>query len=130
MVHVTAFFAGILGFLFIALSANVIKSRRKMRVSIGDGGDAQIARKMRAHANFAEYTPFVLLLMGINEMNGTSHTILVAIGMAFLLGRLSHAYGLLVAEVASTSDKRFNFRMVGMVCTFTVIAVLSLMAVF
>jgi len=129
MVHVTAFFAGILGFLFLALSANVIKSRRKMRLALGDGGDAEIARKIRTQANFAEYVPFALLLMGIDEINGFSHALLILIGIVLVVGRLSHAYGLLVAELASIGDKRFKFRAIGVVCTFSVIAVLSLMAV-
>jgi uncharacterized protein len=130
MVSVTAFFAGLLGFLFIVLSIYVIKSRYKLKVAVGDGGSEDIIRRMRAHANFAEYTPIVLILMAVNELEGSSKGLLTWIGVAFVIGRMSHAYGMLIAEVISTSSKRMGFRMVGTATTFTVIIILSLMAIF
>ena len=43
------------------LSINVIKLRRQNKVSFGDDGDRTLMRRIRAQANFIEYTPIFLL---------------------------------------------------------------------
>lgn len=91
-VGVTAFYAGILGLLYFALAVNVIRRRGRLRINLGDGGDAAFARQVRAHANFAEYVPLVLVLMLILEAGGTPGWLLHAVGAALLAGRLLHAY--------------------------------------
>ena len=128
MVHVTAFFAGILAFIFIGLSFHVIRLRQELRIAIGDGGNAALARRVRTHGNFAEYVPFALLLMAIDEINGTSEWLLVLMGLALVAGRLSHAYSLLVTEAKNYEDVRF--RAAGILTTFGVIALLALIAIF
>jgi len=128
MVHVTAFFAGILAIAYIALAFIVIRGRYAGRVAIGDGGDKIMERKIRAHANFAEYVPMALILMGFNEINGSSHFLLGLLGTALLAGRCSHAYSLIVAEVKQGNE--FRFRMGGMIITFAVMGILALMAIF
>jgi uncharacterized membrane protein YecN with MAPEG domain len=55
-------YAAMLAFLYIALFARVIQARRSAKVAIGTRGDVHLERKMRVHANFAEYVPFALLL--------------------------------------------------------------------
>ena len=40
------------------------------KVSIGDGGNEKVTRRMRAHANFIENTPFVLVLIAAIEISG------------------------------------------------------------
>jgi uncharacterized protein len=60
---ITAFYAALLAPLFILLAVRVIRQRRGARVAIGDGGDKLLLRRMRVHANFAEYVPFALVLM-------------------------------------------------------------------
>ena len=56
---ITEFYAGVLAILFFALSIRVVAVRG--RVSLGDGGDPMVLRRMRGHANFAEYVPLILL---------------------------------------------------------------------
>ena len=51
---VTSLYAGALGLAYLALTARVIVRRRARRVAFGDGGDAELARRVRTHANFAE----------------------------------------------------------------------------
>ena len=43
------------------------QARTKGGVSIGDGGDEFLIRRMRAHANFVESAPFVLVLIAALE---------------------------------------------------------------
>ncbi len=55
---ITAFYAALLALLFVFLSVRVIGWRRVKRVELGHGDDSQLLRRMRVHANFAEYVPF------------------------------------------------------------------------
>ncbi len=93
---ITPLYAGILAFLFFALSLRVIAVRR--RVSLGDGGDPVVLRRMRGHANFAEYVPLILLMMGFLELNQTSATLLHGIGLTLVAARLLHGYALSFAQ--------------------------------
>jgi hypothetical protein len=63
-------YAAVLAFIYIVLSARVIQARRSAKVAIGTRGDVRLERKMRVHANFAEYVPFALLLATFMEMEG------------------------------------------------------------
>ncbi len=89
---VTPLYAGLLAFLFLVLSARVIAVRG--RVSLGDGGDPVVLRRMRAHANFAEYVPLILLMMGFLELNHASPLMLHGIGAALVIARLLHGIAL------------------------------------
>ena len=128
MVPVTAFFAGALALLFIALSVYVIRNRYTLRLPIGHGGDVPMERRIRAHANFAEYVPLALVLMAVNELNGMPQGYLALLGGLLAAGRVFHAYSILVAE--TRSRPRILFRQTGMGATLTVIAILALAAIF
>jgi len=93
---VTPIYAGILAILFFALSMRVIAVRG--RVSLGDGGDPTVLRRMRGHANFAEYVPFILLMMAFLELSHTSAYLLHGFGIALVVARLLHGYALSFAE--------------------------------
>ena len=52
---------------------------------------------MRAHSNYIETAPFVLILIGLIEMTGTSSTSptwLWIVGGIYLLGRIAHGIGM------------------------------------
>ena len=89
---VTPIYAGILAIIFFALSVRVVAVRG--RVSLGDGGDPLVLRRMRGHANFAEYVPFILLLMGILELSHFSIYFLHGAGIVLVVARLLHGYAL------------------------------------
>jgi uncharacterized membrane protein YecN with MAPEG domain len=80
---VTPFYAGLLAVLFFILSLRVVALRS--RVSLGDGGDPIVLRRMRGHANFAEY-----VMMALLELQHVAAWQLHAMGAALLLGRLLH----------------------------------------
>ncbi|NTS77057.1 MAPEG family protein [Catenovulum sp. SM1970] len=113
---ITSIFAALLGLLFIKLSINTIKLRKKNRVIVGDGGHTALSKAMRAHGNFAEYTPFALVLIYLVEQNYVGNTWLVIIlGSLLFLGRIIHACGI------SQVKENFRFRVVGMGLTFSVL---------
>ena len=53
MMTVTPVYAAVPGLIFLALSIRTISMRRRHRVAVGDGGNAELRRAMRVHANFA-----------------------------------------------------------------------------
>ena len=91
---VTSLYAGILALVYVVLSFMVVRARIAERVSLGDGGDPALARTIRVHGNFAEYAPFILLLMGLYEMQAGSLYALHAVGVILLAGRALHIVGL------------------------------------
>ena len=70
------------------------KARQAAEVSIGNGGDDFLTRRMRAHANFAESTPIVLILIAALELAGGTSTWLWLVGIAYIMGRFAHAFGM------------------------------------
>ncbi|MEQ8857646.1 MAG: MAPEG family protein [Pseudomonadales bacterium] len=112
---ITPIYAGALALLFVALSVRTLRLRRRLGIAIGDGGDDLMLRAMRAHANFAEYTPLALLLVLMLELQGGSPWQVHALGAMLLAGRTLHAFGV------SRTPERYVYRVSGMALTFTVI---------
>jgi uncharacterized membrane protein YecN with MAPEG domain len=85
--------AGALGLLYIVLAVRVIRGRFKHHVSLGDGGNPEMLALIRAHGNFAEYVPLVLVMMGLLELSGANKTALMWCGLALVVGRVLQAIG-------------------------------------
>lgn len=72
--------------------------RRKAKILYGDGGDALLQRRMRAHANFIENAPLTLILIAGIEISGALSSaggqVLAVIGAAFMLSRVLHVIGM------------------------------------
>jgi uncharacterized membrane protein YecN with MAPEG domain len=86
-------YAGLLALFFCALSVRVIGYRRG-GISLGDGGNPELNRAIRGHANFAEYAPLALLLLALLELSHISVYVLHALGLTLLAARLLHGYAL------------------------------------
>lgn len=112
---ITSLYASLLAALLLVLSFRTIGARREGRVEIGDGGNKELLRRMRVHANFAEYVPITLVLMALAESQKLGAIWLHGIGALLLAGRLVHAYGL------SQSPHVMPMRVGGMAMTFTAI---------
>jgi len=92
-VFVTPLYAGILTLWFIVLSVRVVGLRRR-GIAFGDNGDIGVIRIVRAQANFAEYVPLALLMMGMLEIGRHSIYVLHALGIALVVARLLHGLAL------------------------------------
>lgn len=112
---ITGFYAGLLAILFLALIVFVIVKRLKYQVGIGHGGEHELDKAIRVHANFAEHVPFALVLMAICEWDGLDPQYLHALGLMLVLSRVFHAYGL-----AKSSVRTFG-RSVGVIGTMLMI---------
>ncbi|MEL7092326.1 MAG: MAPEG family protein [Pseudomonadota bacterium] len=90
---VTPIYAALLALLYIALSAQVILYRRRNRVSLGDGGQKELAQLVRAHGNCAEYGTLGIVLLAIVELQGAAPGWAVhGLGLMLLVGRILHGY--------------------------------------
>lgn len=111
-------YSAILGLIFIGLSAMTIRERRIASVSLGAGDNEMLLRRIRAHANFAEYVPIALILMGGSTLALTPVWLIHVCGVALITGRLLHARAIY--------KRNGVLRTAGMAATLTVICVTSL----
>ena len=63
-------------------------------VSVGDGGNDMLLRRMRAQSNFIEHAPLTLLGCALIELAGRGGMWLVPLGALFLIGRIAHGFGM------------------------------------
>ena len=115
---ISTLYTSILAILIIYLSIIVIRSRRKNKVVFADGGVSELIIARSAHTNAIEYIPITLLLMYGMEFNGGHSLLIHVFGIAFVLGRIAHARGILKEDIKK--------RVLGMQLTFMVIAGLAL----
>jgi len=121
--HVTVLYAGLNGLLVLVLAGAVMRQRVRAGVEIGDGGSVELLRAQRALGNWAEYVPLTLILMGLLEAQRTSLYLLHALGIALVVGRLLHAWGLW-----RSSGRSFG-RAAGIGLTWAVLGVASVAAI-
>ena len=76
------------------LANRVGRVRIKEKISVGDGGHEGLSRRMRAQLNFAENTPFVLVLIAALELAGKGGLWLSLVGGAYILARVLHGLGM------------------------------------
>jgi hypothetical protein len=112
---ITALFAALLTGLYLALCFRVIGQRRAHRIALGTGHPA-LERAYRAQANFAEYVPLGLILLGLLEGLGAPGALVVALGLALAAGRGLHAFGI------SQEPEVLRLRVTGMMLTFGMLA--------
>jgi uncharacterized membrane protein YecN with MAPEG domain len=94
LLPITLTIAGACALLSVWLGFRVSLLRRKHHVSIGEGGIEAVGIRMRAHANFSEYAPLFLILLGLVEAAGGSSPWLWVVAILFVLGRLAHMFGM------------------------------------
>jgi uncharacterized protein len=108
---ITLTIAGAAALINIWLMIRVGQVRGSEKVSIGDGGTEKVIRRMRAHSNYIESAPFVVLLVAAIELaSTTSPTWLWIVSGLYLLGRVAHGVGM-------DNGKFGKGRMVGTIIT-------------
>ena len=91
---VSFLYAGVLGLLLIALSAQVVLARRRFRVGLGTGTEEGMQQAVRVQANFVEYVPFAVLLLVLAEVTGLPGPAVHGAGLLLVASRVLHAVGL------------------------------------
>ena len=120
---VTPLYAGLLALWFLFLSLRVVRIRQR-GIAFGDNGDVKITRVVRAQANFAEYVPLALLMMGFLEVSRFSIYLLHAFGLTLLIARLVHGAGLSLGW-----GLKFG-RVTGATLTFVVLLIEAVLCVY
>lgn len=117
LLPVTLTIAAACAALNIWLAMRIVPSRVR-GVSLGDGGDRALLARVRSHANLAEYAPFVLILLALIELGGGSPLWLWVAGVAFVLARIAHPFGM-------DRDSVNALRAGGAMVTWVVLALLA-----
>ncbi len=116
-------FAALAALLNLWLAMRCGRVRMANKILHGDGGHVLMGRRMRAHANFAEFTPIVLILFVLVEMTLGSCWPLAAVAAVYLVGRVLHAIGM-------DADGDAKPRMFGILITFLTTIGLALAALY
>ena len=111
LVPITVLFIGLFAIIQVPLTIMVGYRRAQTGIQFFDGGDQTLLRRMRAHGNFTETVPIVLLAMAAAEITGISHWALWIGGLSLLVGRIMHAAILITKGWG-------NPRALGMLLTF------------
>jgi uncharacterized membrane protein YecN with MAPEG domain len=104
---ITLTIAGAAAILHIWLAARVSRLRRQFKIGLGDSGNEALLRRVRAHGNYVENMPIFVILLGLLELAGGNKWLLWAAGIAFILARIVHAFGM-------DAPSRVRLRILGM----------------
>jgi uncharacterized membrane protein YecN with MAPEG domain len=116
---ITLLYAGLCALLVLVLATRVAAWRFTHKIGLGDGGDRELLKRVRAHGNAVEYLPLCLILLGGMELNGYPNSLIHGFGIALVLSRLAHAWG--VSRNSGTSAGRIG----GMVVTWGLMLVMA-----
>ena len=114
-IHAAGLWTGLCILLLLVLSGLTSASRRKHKVSIGDGGKAEVIAAGRAFGNAAEYMPIALIALALMAFSGFQVWTIHAVGGSFFLGRVLHAWGMFVTREGQPPAVQ---RMAGMLLTY------------
>jgi uncharacterized protein len=103
------------------LAMRIGRIRTSQKIFVGDGGNEPLIAAMRAQSNFVEYTPFILILIGLIELATGTSTWLWIVSGVYLLGRVAHGLGM--------TDSLPKGRMIGTIVTFLTLLGLAIYAI-
>lgn len=110
---ITLFYAALLALFLVFLSVQVIR----VRVRTAETSPDDAARMARVQANFVEYVPTALIMMGLIEAAGAPALAVHGMGCGLVAARVAHAYGL------GRLGSRNYPRTLGALATFLVLAI-------
>ena len=111
--EVAALYSGVNILILLVLAVLVMLGRRKHKIVLGDAGNEDFTRAVRAHANASEYIPAAIAGLALLALfdPATPVWLLHAAGISLTAGRILHGAGLHAGKL--------NFgRMFGMVLTW------------
>ncbi|MEP3048437.1 MAG: MAPEG family protein [Roseibium sp.] len=112
---VTLLFVAVLALFQIPITIAVGLRRLQTNISFWDDGDEALQRRMRAHGNFIETVPIILIAMAAAEISGAPALLLWVGGLSLLIGRIVHYWTLIKVGWG-------NGRAIGMLLTFLPLA--------
>jgi len=116
---ITLLYAGFCTLLVLLLAIRVAHWRFTHKIGLGDGGDKELLKRVRAHGNAVEYLPLSLILLGGLELNGYPNAWIHGFGAALFASRVAHAWG--VSRNSGSSLGRLS----GMVVTWAIMLAMA-----
>ncbi|HEV2548495.1 MAG TPA: MAPEG family protein [Stellaceae bacterium] len=120
---IVTFYAGLNGLIALALAVLVVRLRVKTKTDLGSGGHPALEQAIRAHGNFIEYVPIILLLLLLLELCETRRIVLHGLGAALTIGRILHAWGLYTTPGESVG------RLAGISLTWATLLIAAVLAI-
>ncbi|MFC3698090.1 MAPEG family protein [Sphingobium xenophagum] len=94
LLPITLTFAAACALLNLWIATRCARIRISGKILHGDAGNTLLARRMRAHANFVEYTPIVLILFLVVELAVGASLWLWIGALVYIVARVAHAFGM------------------------------------
>ncbi len=91
---ITALTGGIVIILQMAMSFYVVMARGKYKVSVGDNGEVDLERRIRAHGNLAENAAIIIVILALLELAHVSSAVVAGFAVWFVVARIAHAVGM------------------------------------
>lgn len=114
-----ALYAGLNILILLVLAVLVAMGRRRHKIRLGDGGNADFLRVVRAHANAAEYIPAGIVgILMLALLEPAPFWLLHASGVSLTAGRILHGAGLHAGSLNAG-------RVFGMVLTWLALALIG-----
>lgn len=92
----------------------VVRQRVKTNIEIGDGGNEDLVKAIRVHANNVETVPMALIAIGVLESVQAAALLIHGLGITLTIARLLHAFGL------TSTTGRSPGRFLGTIATWLV----------
>lgn len=91
LLPITSLLTAVLLIFLVILSVRVTARRAVLGgIQFGDNDDQVLRSRIRAHGNFIEIAPFVIVAVGLMEYAGAPVVLLTWFSVIFLLGRFLH----------------------------------------
>ena len=146
---VTSLYGGLFAFFYLVLVARVGMLRLEKKVSVGNGADLQLTYAIRVrdipsslsfldggsvskgHANFQEYIPLFLILLGLLELQQLlSRAWLHGLALLCCAGRICHAYQFCWGGPTHLRRKGMILTIVSLTVEISVLFIFALMSMF
>ncbi|MFZ0852003.1 MAG: MAPEG family protein [Hyphomicrobiaceae bacterium] len=121
---ITAVYLGVLGLLYAFLGLRVARFRRGNKIVFGDADNLYLRSAIRAHANFAEYVPIIVLMNALLEMGGAASVQMHVLLGTLTVSRILHPFGM---HAKPMTPQFIVGRIVGMILTFLVLVASALL---
>lgn len=121
---ITAVYLGVLGLLYAFLGLRVARFRRGNKIVFGDADNLYLRSAIRAHANFAEYVPIIVLINALLEMGGAASVQMHVLLGTLTVSRILHPFGM---HAKPMTPQFIVGRIVGMILTFLVLVASALL---
>lgn len=114
---IAATYSALLIVLGIVLAIRVVAIRRAEKIGLGDGDNRILRRRIRAHGNFSEYAPLLMIALLVLPLLGAKEWMIHLVGLTGLVGRVLHAIG--ISRTGGASLPRLG----GILLTFTALMI-------